>query len=410
MSRLDDLIKEYCPDGVEYKKLRDVASISRGGSFQKKDFVKNGFPCIHYGQIYTLYGLFTDKTVSFISEGEAIKQRKAVKNDLIMAVTSENIEDVCKCVAWLGEGEVAVSGHTAIIHHSLDPKYLTYYLHSSMFYAQKVKLVHGTKVMEVKPDSLGNIELPVPPVEVQREIVRILDDYTAKTEELKVKLSAELSARRKQYEFYREELLSFDTDVKRLSIGDCTEKTQNVKWKKTEGDYEYIDLSSVDREMSTIIETTTINASSAPSRAQQIVNTDDILFGTTRPLLKRYCMIPPKYNNQIASTGFCVLRAKRELILPRYLYYIISSDAFYKHIEPLQVDGSYPSVTNSNVKSYAMAVPSLSEQARIVNVLDSFEAMCNNLKTGLPAEIEARQKQYEYYRDKLLTFEEKKAI
>ena len=127
MSKLEDMIAELCPDGVEYKKLGEIATLSRGGSFQKKDFCENGIPCIHYGQIYTRYGLFADKTLTFISEQAAEKQKYAVKNDIVMAVTSENIEDVCKCVAWLGDERIAVSGHTAIIHHTINPKYLCYY-------------------------------------------------------------------------------------------------------------------------------------------------------------------------------------------------------------------------------------------------------------------------------------------
>ena len=94
MSKLDELIRELCPDGVEYKKLGDIATISRGGNFQKKDFLTEGVPCIHYGQIYTKYGLFADKTFTFISEECAKKQKMAQPNDIVMAVTSENIEDV----------------------------------------------------------------------------------------------------------------------------------------------------------------------------------------------------------------------------------------------------------------------------------------------------------------------------
>ncbi|MBQ8977313.1 MAG: hypothetical protein IJ078_07930 [Succinivibrionaceae bacterium] len=103
MSKLDGLLKEFCPNGVEYKNLRDVATISRGGSFQKKDYVEKGFPCIHYGQIYTFYGLFANETLSYISNEVAAKQKKANKNDIVMAVTSENIEDVCK---WHGSVRV----------------------------------------------------------------------------------------------------------------------------------------------------------------------------------------------------------------------------------------------------------------------------------------------------------------
>lgn len=206
MSKLEELIERLCPDGVEYKSLGEVATISRGGNFQKKDFVEQGKPCIHYGQIYTKYGLFADKTFTFISEECFDKQKKAQKNDIVMAVTSENIEDVCKCLAWLGDEDVAVSGHSAIIHHTLDAKYLTYFFHSEHFFKQKKKLAHGTKVIEVTPDKLTSIKLPVPPLEVQREIVHILDSFTLLTAEL----AAELAARQKQYEFYRDMLLTFD--------------------------------------------------------------------------------------------------------------------------------------------------------------------------------------------------------
>ena len=210
MTKINELIQQFCPDGVEYKTLGSFATISRGGNFQKKDFRDDGFPCIHYGQIYTKYGLFVDKTVSFISPACASKQKTASKNDIIMAVTSENIEDVCKCIVWLGDGEVAVSGHSAIIRHLQNPKYLAYYFHSRMFFDQKRKLAHGTKVIEVTPDKLASVKIPLPPIEVQCEIVRILDDFTEQTEQLKASLTAELTARKKQYEYYRDKLLTFD--------------------------------------------------------------------------------------------------------------------------------------------------------------------------------------------------------
>lgn len=138
------------------------------------------------------------------------KQKVAYPNDIIMAVTSENVDDVCKCVAWLGDSTVAVSGHTAIIHHNQNAKYLTYYFHTEMFAKQKRKLVHGTKVMEVTPDTLNTITLPVPPLPIQDEIVRILDNFTELTDELTEQLTAELTARKKQYEYYRDKLLNFE--------------------------------------------------------------------------------------------------------------------------------------------------------------------------------------------------------
>ena len=122
---------------VRRVRLGDIATIIRGGNFQKKDFVDEGQPCIHYGQIYTRYKTYADEVFSFVNDNVYQNSKKASKNDIIMAVTSENIEDVCKCVAWLGDEEVAVSGHTAIIKHRQNPKYLAYYFSSGSFFKQK---------------------------------------------------------------------------------------------------------------------------------------------------------------------------------------------------------------------------------------------------------------------------------
>lgn len=196
-------------DKIPKVRLKDIATISRGGNFQKKDFCETGAPCIHYGQIYTKYGVYTDKTIQFISEATAQKQKKAVSNDVIMAVTSENIEDVCKSVAWLGTDEVAVSGHTAIIHHNQNAKYLSYFFHTSMFFTQKRTLAHGTKVIEVTPDKLYDVVIPLPSLEEQARIVKILDRFDALCNDLTAGLPAEIKARQKQYEYYRDKLLAF---------------------------------------------------------------------------------------------------------------------------------------------------------------------------------------------------------
>ena len=195
--------------GTVYVRLGDIATITRGGNFQKRDFVTNGFPCIHYGQIYTSYGIYADKTITNISEDAAEKSKKAAKNDIIMAVTSENIDDVCKCVAWLGEHEIAVSGHTAIVHHEQNPKFLAYYFHAQDFIKQKKKLAHGTKVIEVTPDKLNDIIVPLPSKEEQEHIVSVLDHFDFLCNDLSNGLPAEIEARQKQYEYYRDKLLEF---------------------------------------------------------------------------------------------------------------------------------------------------------------------------------------------------------
>lgn len=209
VSKLDELLRELCPDGVEYKKLGEIATISRGGNFQKKDFLTEGVPCIHYGQIYTKYGLFADKTFTFISEECAKKQKMAQPNDIVMAVTSENIEDVCKCVAWTGKNKIAVSGHTAILHHNQNAKYLSYYFHTSMFFSQKQKYAHGTKVIEVTPDKLNDVIIPLPSIAEQNRIVDILNRFDILCNDIVDGLPAEIEQRQKQYEYYRDKLLSF---------------------------------------------------------------------------------------------------------------------------------------------------------------------------------------------------------
>ncbi len=195
--------------GVAVVRLGDIATITRGGNFQKKDFTVSGVPCIHYGQMYTHYDIYANNTITFISPQTAESSKMAVKNDVIMAVTSENVEDVCKCVAWLGEENVAVSGHTAIIHHNQNAKYLSYYFHTSMFFSQKRKLAHGTKVIEVTPSTLTDICIPLPSLEEQAKIVSILDRFNSLCNDISEGLPAEIAARQKQYEYYRDKLLTF---------------------------------------------------------------------------------------------------------------------------------------------------------------------------------------------------------
>ena len=189
--------------------LSDIAVITRGGSFQKKDFTEVGHQCIHYGQMYTHFGVYANECITYVSDEIFNKSKKAESGDIIMAVTSENVEDVCSCTAWLGDETIAVSGHTAIIHHNQNAKYLSYYFHSLDFFKQKKKLAHGTKVIEVTPKALNNIIIPLPPKEKQDEIVKVLDQFNKLCHDLTSGLPAEIEARQKQYEYYRDKLLTF---------------------------------------------------------------------------------------------------------------------------------------------------------------------------------------------------------
>ncbi|MDA3778857.1 MAG: restriction endonuclease subunit S, partial [Bacteroidales bacterium] len=252
-------------------------------------------------------------------------------------------------------------------------------------------------------ESFSKIKIPIPPIEVQEKIVEILDNFT----ELETGLETELEARKKQYEFYREELLNFEDEINFKELNEVCIKTENIKWKENKNiNYQYVDLSSVNRNDDEIVKTKIIDSTNAPSRAQQIISEDDIIFGTTRPTLKRYSLVMKKYNNQICSTGFCVLRADKKKLLPKFLFFILKSSRFYDYVENNQKGASYPSISNSRVKKFEIPIPSLPEQERIVKILDKFDSLVNDISIGLPAEIKTRKKQYEYYREKLLTFKE----
>ena len=217
MSRIDDLIAEYCPNGVERKPLGAIAKLYRGNGLQKKDFTDKGIGCIHYGQIYTRYDTFTSQTISFVDKKLADKLLKVHPNDLIVTATSENLEDVCKAVAWLGGSDIVTGGHSIVVRHHQNAKYLSYYFQTLDFFQRKRAYVHGTKVMEIKKDDLAKIVVPVPPLPVQEEIVRILDSFSS----LEAELEAELEARRKQYAYYRDELLTFDRErVLVITVGE----------------------------------------------------------------------------------------------------------------------------------------------------------------------------------------------
>ena len=190
---------------------------------------------------------------------------------------------------------------------------------------------------------------------------------------------------------------------------DVVTSTSNIKWREQDDceQYYYIDLSSVNIDNHSIEKVSKIDKTTAPSRAQQVIHEGDVLFATTRPMQKRNCIVSSKYDGQICSTGYCVLRPNRSIVLSKWIYYITSCQDFYNYVEQRQEGTSYPSISDKNVKKYSCYLPSIEEQEKIVSVLDSFEVLVNNLSIGLPAEIKARQKQYEYYRDQLLNFKEK---
>ncbi|MEE3712551.1 restriction endonuclease subunit S [Campylobacter sp. CLAX-7218-21] len=410
MSKLEELINKLCPNGVEFISLETLFKQFSGMTGVSNKWKEIG-NCKFIDYMNAYKNLKIDVSRLENATVKKLEQNKLAKGDILLTSASET-PDECALSSVIEKDiieNVFMDDHLFGIRlkdeykTTINTSYINYYMHTNQFRKDVFKAVRGVTRFYISVDTFMKIKVAVPPLEVQCEIVRILDNFTL----LSAELSAELSARQKQYEYYKEILLEKKLSDK-VRLGDCLLKVENIKWKQTNDTHLYIDLSSVDREKHRIINTTKINKSNAPSRAQQIVKTNDVLFGGTRPMLKRSCLIEKQYNNEICSTGFCVLRANTDKILPKWIYFMISTNSFYNYVEQNQKGASYPAITDGAIKDYEISLPSLKEQEKMVELLDKFEKYNNDMFEGLPAEIEARKKQYEYYRDKLLTFKELK--
>ena len=202
----DQLLDLEGKPNEDIKKIGDYCTMIKGNGVQKTDFVDNGIGCIHYGQIYTHYGPFTYTTNKFVSKEVFEKARKASKGDIVMTDTNENVEDICKSVAYLGEDDIAVSNHALIIKHEQNPKFLSYSTQTNSFFKQKQKCAYGVKVTGIKPEHLAKFKIYLPPLSEQQRIVSILDTFEASISNLE----AQLAQRQKQYEYYRNQLLTFE--------------------------------------------------------------------------------------------------------------------------------------------------------------------------------------------------------
>ena len=391
MSRLADLIAQLCPDGVEYRALGDVGVFVRGGGLQKADFVEAGMPCVHYGQIHTRFGTSTTTAISSVSEAQFARLKHAEYGDLLIATTSEDDEAVGKATAWLGDGEVAISGDMFYYRHNLEPKYVSYFFASSSFQEQKRPYLTGAKVRRIADKGLSRIQIPVPPVEIQREIVRILDQFTT----LEAELKAELEARRTQYEHYRNHLLSYDSLAARGPV-------EMVKLG------ELAHIATGGRNTSDAVENGTYPFY---VRSQVPLSLNEYDFDESAVLTAGDGVGVGKVFHHVEGKYALHQRAYRivpnlELLSSRYLYHVMVSQ-FGRYLESTVFHSSVTSVRKPMLERFPVAVPPMEEQDRVADVLDRFNALVNDITSGLPAEIAARRAQYEHYRDRLLSFPEK---
>lgn len=178
-------IEMFGGDNWVQKSLGEVGSFTRGGGFQKSDFVENGIPCIHYGQIHTRFGPFITSHITELSSDLESKTKFASKGDLIIAITSEDAEGSCKSTAWLGDYPVAVGSHAAIYKHSMNPLYMSFFFKSTLFNHAKMEFIHGTKVIEMRPDDMAKIMVPCPPLSLQEQFSAIAEQADKSKFELK---------------------------------------------------------------------------------------------------------------------------------------------------------------------------------------------------------------------------------
>ena len=194
----------------QWKTLGEVGEMIKGSGIQKSDFVDEGLPCIHYGQVHTYYGTFAYKTKSFVSEQLYAKSKKAHTGDLVIATTSEDVDACCKATAWLGDEDVAVSGDAHIFRHNQNPKYMAYLFQTEMFAQQKRRCATGAKVTRVHGDDMLKFRFPFPSLEEQERVVNFLDKFEVLLNSLSDGIPAEQILQQKRYEYYRDLLLTFD--------------------------------------------------------------------------------------------------------------------------------------------------------------------------------------------------------
>lgn len=396
---------------VEWKPLGEVAEYIRGLTYNKSNESDNGdgYKVLRANNITLSNNQLNFDDVKVVKFDTKVKEtQKLYKNDILISAASGSREHVGK-VAFIKEDmDYYFGGFMGVIRCSdkLHSGYLFHIFTSSMFQGYLDNVLNSSTINNLNSKVMGEFEIPIPPLEIQEKIVKTLDKFT----ELEATLEAELSLRVKQYHYYRDLLLNeneknlFFKNAEYRCLGDITLLSSNIRWKNNTNSYKYIDLTSVDRENHSIGETIEISALTAPSRAQKLVVKDDVIFATTRPTQLRFAFINEEFENSIASTGYCVLRANTDLALPKWIYHNLGSIDFKNFLEENQSGSAYPAVSDSKVKEYKIPVPSLDIQEKIILILDKFENLANSIKDGLPREIGLRRKQYEYYRNELLSF------
>lgn len=410
MSNLEELIERLCPDGVEYKPLWSVTAWDKkfnavDRSMQPKTYsyhvllAKDLFAMKQEtGDVFLLStGVETGWTTEeiagdFMCEGEVVTIPWGKSSPVKGLIKYYNGKFVT------GDNRIATSLNTDV----LDNKYLYYWMVNN---GEAIdKFYRGSGIKHPSMYDVLTMKLPVPPLEVQREIVRILDNFTFLTTEL----AAELAARQKQYEYYRDLLLTFKPNESTILNERTNELELNapVRWMKL-GDIADIGTGNGNTNEG-------LDTGKYPFfvRSQDIKYKNEYDFDETAIITSGDGVGVGKIFHFVSGKYALHQRAYRvhitsDNVLPKYFFYYFKN-SFLTYISKASFHSSVTSIRRPMMINFPVPVPPLVVQQRIVDILDRFDTLCNDITSGLPAEIEARQKQYEYYRDKLLTFKELK--
>ena len=395
MSKLNDLIKELCPNGVEYKKLNEISEMKRGTSVTKKDIIEGDIPVISGGREPAYY------CDTFNRDGETIT---VAGSGAGAGYVQYWTVPIFVCDAFSIKGKDCVK-----------TKYLYYYLSNMQEYIYSTK--KGGGVPHVHISSIDNMKIPIPPLPVQCEIVRILDNFTALTSALTSALTAELTAQRKRYSGLLNSFLSFEgrgaqDGVLWKKLGDiATEIYRGAGIKRdevTEKGIQCVRYGEIYTSYNIWFDTCISHTIENKIASKKYFEKGDILFAITGESVEEIAKSCAYVGDEkcLAGGDIVVMKHKQN---PKYLAYALATTNAQMQKSKGKVKSKVVHSSVPAIKEIVIPIPSLEEQQRIVDILDRFDKLCNDLSEGLPAEIAARQKQYEYYRDKLLTFKEKKA-
>ncbi len=407
MSRLEELLDELCPDGVEYKTIEEIAiDIFRGSGIKRDEVTEEGIPCVRYGEIYTTYGIWFDECVSHTSESSVASKKYFEYGDILFAITGESVEDIAKSCAYVGHDKCLAGGDIVVLKHEQDPKYLSYALSTTAARLQKSKGKVKSKVVHSSVPAIKSIRIPVPPLEVQREIVQILDKFTF----LQAELTAELTARNKQYEYYRRQILN-GLEAEELELGQVCDFIRGPFGGSLKKECFKDSGYAVYEQQHAIYENLNFRYYIDEDKYQELkrfeVKSGDLIVSCSGTIGKVF-IIPEEAPKGVINQALLKL-TPLEMVDKKYIKYCFE-DKITAELNSSARGGAIKNVPSvSELKKIKILVPSLDKQREVVKRLDYFSRICTDVQKGIPAEMVGREKQYTYYRDKLICFKEKTA-